>query len=585
MAKKDTILQDLVRGYQAAKSAYKPIQERREKNFELYTGRSPKKKYKARASFHVPYVATLLENVWPLLTSRMPESSINARNHERDSDAADLMEELVKYTFDVNDFDWLFTMTVKDAMLFDAGWFKVCWLYQDEKTDHPLIESIDPGSMLVHPQKVKLDDRWPIYHRQEMTKGQMKEMGWDARQINSLGESKLNNDDYRKQRMEKLGLKTDGTDGDLYEVVYVECKMDLSFGEDDAAKEEVAHFVIANEEKILNTKPFTGRKKYQSPYDHQWYSYVWLPYSPIPHSMLSESFIDPVVSQQEELNALENMKADNYKLRNNPPLKVRRDANIDLRTLRFETGLPWLVEEMTDIQMEVIPDLATSIENQQNMIKHQMQNRTGANDVLLVSGDVGVQGGDSATGAAIADQNTKIRFRSQAQMIDWAVKRVGDMIVALYQQPTLFDREKAISIADEEGNYYEQTVRPDEVKGDLQFVVGSASTIAESNDAKLAKYMNLRETYVEDPSVNIDEIDKKIFEAADLEYSKVKKDKDTRMSDLATKLQELVAITKRPEFANTPAREQAAVMTQIRQMRDILSGGQGAGQPDPNAAI
>lgn len=581
MAKKETILQEILRGYDAARSAYKPIQDRREKNFELYTGRNPKKKYKSRANFHVPYVATLVENVWPLLTNRLPESTVVGRNHERDADAATLMEELVKYTFDINNFDWLFTMTVKDAMLFDSAWFKVCWLYQDENTDHPLIESIEPNSILVHPQKVKLDDRWPIYHRKEMTKAEMKEMGWDIRTINSLGESKLNNDNYRKERMQKMGLKVEGDNDDLYEVVEVWLKTDLSFGADENAVEEIAYFVIANEEKIINTKPFPGKKKYQSPYDHKYYPYVWLPYSPIPHSMLSESFIDPVASQQEELNALENMKADNYKLRNNPPLKVRRDSNIDLKTLRFEAGLPWLVEEMTDVEMQVIPDLATSIENQQNMIKQQMQNRTGANDVLLVSGDVGVQGGDSATGAAIADQNTKIRFRSQAQMIDSAVKRIGEIIIALYQQPTLFDRDKAIAIADEEGKFYEQVIRPDDIRGDLQFVVGSASSIAESKDAALAKYIQIRDLFLEDSNINLEEINQKIIEAADLDWNKVKKDKESQLAELAMKLQQLVAVTKRPEFRSMPTNEQTSVLTQIQQIRDLLAGGQGGAQ-QPN---
>jgi hypothetical protein len=268
------------------------------------------------------------------------------------------------------------------------------------------------------------------------------------------------------------------------------------------------------------------------------------------------------------------MKAENYKRRNNPPLKVRRSANVDLGTLKFINSVPWLVNEPDDITPEIVPDLAPSIDNQQGMIKAVMQNALGANDILLVSDTSEMKGGDTATGAAIANENTKLRFKPQADLIDNAITRVGELVIGLFQQPNLFDRKKTIAITGKEGELVSKEIHPSEIKGDLVYRVQSASTLAESSTNKMNKLLNLKQLYIEDQTINQEELDKQIFLAADLDYESVKRDQEDLSGDLVMKLKQLVMMTKSPDFKSKPTAVQNQVMTQIQNIKAMLQGGQ-----------
>lgn len=560
-------------GYTAAYNFIKPHWDKNAYHFSLYTGMLPKRKYKSEANFHVPYVATLLDNVHPLLTARFPEGSVIARN-DRDRNAATLMNEILKYTFQVNTFDWTLMMQQKASMLYGNAWVKVCWDYSEDGRDHAKIVSLSSFDVIPHPRKVSMDDRWPVYVRSEMTKGEMIEQGWDKKAIKALGPSKLNDKTYRDKQLQSLGYANspDGpseSQDDLYEVVEVHGKMQFN----DDEPERMGYLVLVNREVLVNTEPFPGKQPFESPYNHNKIPLAQLPYNSYPNVLLAESFIDPVASQQEELNALENMKADNYKRRNNPPLIIRRSGEIDISTLKYVNSTPWEVNDVDDITQFTLPDLAPSIESQQNQIRQIMQARTGANDVLLATEDASIQAGNTATGASIANENTKTRFKPQARSIDLFVERITELCINLYQDPRYFDREMAIPIADEEGQFTEELIRPDQVSGDLQFKVNSSSSLAESNEQLMTKYLNLRQLYGQDPTYNMAPIDEKIFDAADDGlYNKVKRGADSLKEDAATKLQQLVSVAKSPGFASQPEAQKSQVLTQIQKLRQVLSG-------------
>lgn len=579
MITKEDLIKQINTGYKAAKEFYAAnIWPERNTNFELYTGKNPKKKYKSEANFHVPYAATLLDSIWPLLTARMPFATTEGRNPERDYKAADLTNELLDYTYDVNNFELTFLLWQKTSMYYDTSWLKITWDYQDKETDHPKIDQIDSNEILVHPQKIDLDDRWGIYHARPMTKSQMTDMGWDKEQIDLLGDSKYETSAQRKQELRAMGITTPPGDSsskedDLYEVVEAWFKMAL----DDSGKEEIAYVIVVNEEKIVNPATLEGKKEFQSPYSHKFYPYVPLWFNKYANLFHGEAPMSRIASQQKELNALENMKAENYKRRNNPPLTVRREGNVDLSTLKWVNSQPWIVNEHTDIQQVILVDLAPSIDNQQAMIKSVMQNAIGANDVMLVSDTTGIKGGDTAAGASIANENTKTRFRPQATLIDSAFTRVGEICIGLYQDPNLFDRPKAIAIADKEGNNSLTSIKPTDInQADLQYKVKSASTLAESDTQTLGKLMQIKQLYVDNMELKQDELDREIFTAAHLDYETLFKSKEEQLMDMAVKLRELTAFANSPDFAQQPPQVQQQVAAQIDKMSQMLKGGQEA---------
>lgn len=523
-----------------------------------------------------------------MLVANFPVSTVDARNFERDSRAARLMNELIKYTFEKNIFDYTFMMAQKSSMLFDASWVKVCWDYKDSNTDHATIEMLNSFDIYPHPRKIKLDDRWPIYIRREMTKAQMIEEGFDKRRVNTLSVSKLGDGSYRKEQLQAMGYsgfdKNDANSienpkDDLYEVVEAWGMRQLK---GDDAPEEMSCVVLANNEAIINPgSRYEGDSEFQSPYKHGKIPLSYLPYDPLPNQLLGSSFIDPIAGLQEELNVLEIELVNNTRRRNNPPLKIRRSGGIDLSTLKFVNAMPWMVNEPDDITQELIADLSPSIEAQQNRIRSIMQAVTGANDVLLVSTDTQIQGGKTATGASIANENTKMRFRPQAKFIDLFVERVGDMVISIYQDERFFDQEKAIAIADEEGRYFEQMISNKDIKGDLQFSVQSGSSLAESDEMKLSKAVNLKQLYMEDQSIKMDEIDRVIFESAGFDFNKVKRPTEDMIPELTMRLQKLLAITQQPGFQSASEAQKQEVLGQIDQLKQMLSQLSGQQQTPP----
>lgn len=559
----------------ASKDYWRSRWNDRIRNYKLYTGLHKEKKTASRADFHVPYVSALLINVWTLLTAKMPFARVSGRNTERDKESSRLMDELVKYTYDVNNFDAKFMQAIKESMIYDTAWVRTSWEYQNKKSDHPKLSLLNTMDVFPHPQKVSIDDHFPVYIRSEMTKMQMKNMGWDEKEIKKLQTSKLETSDWRREQLRAFGLTnaqiksmTNEKD-DLYEVVEIYGK---HITEEDDGK--MYHLVVANGDACLNTKVLSGRKPYQLPYDHNEIPITPIPYEPDPHILLGNGFISPVADMQIELNTLENEKADNARYRNNPPLKVRRSANVDLETLAFITGLPWLMDNPDDVLPFEFPDLAMSIERQQEMIKRHMQVRTGANDVLLVSDDISIQGGETATGAAIANENTKLRFRPHARDIDKALERIGRQIISMFQQSNLFDREKAISIAGKEGMTEFVRIRPSDVKGDLVYKVDTASMIAESESIMLQKLLNLRALFMEKQNFDMGLFDDKILEAANLDPNEFKPTKQDQIGDLSVKLNQLVAITQKPGFNNHPEAVKQQVINAIQQIQGMVGGGQ-----------
>lgn len=566
----------LVNQYQSSLKVMRTRNQLRMDNYNLYVGKKPTRRYKSEANIHVPYTKSLLDTAHALLTSFTPLYTIETENYARDSRASKLAGELVRTAYDVNDFDAKFSAIQKASMLFDTGWAYVGWKFTGKDDDYICIDEVNPFNVIPHTRKQTLDDEFPIFIYYEKTKPQLEAMGCSKEAIAQLTESKLSDTNYQRQQAQAYGYSynPDSRDDGLFPVIACWGKIDLG---DDSDSERVKYIIIGNEQTILNTNPPTGKSQFESPFKHNHLPFAVLPYDRDPMQFLGQSFITPISDMQLELNALENMKNDNYLRRNNPPLKVRRGSGIDLSTLRFVNSIPWEVDEMTDIEFMVVPDLAPSIEAQQNNVKQTMQQASKVNDLMLVANDVSIQGSNTATGATIANETTKTSFKTQLRFINSFSQRVGELCVALLQDENLFDREKAVAIADEEGRYYEEMVDPNIlINAKLRFKVVPDSSMAESKESKYIKATNLKALYEGDPTINQDELDRGVIENAGYDYNKVKKPTSDRVPELTDQLNRLVNVAQDPSFANFPEAQKQEVLRQIEQLKGMLeqlSGG------------
>lgn len=571
---KSRLLTEVKAEYKASRSLIEPLITRREFERELYTGVNIKSNIENADNLrcHVPYTKTLFDNIFPILTAKMPISKVSPRNTSEAFTAAKLMDRLIDYTFDVNQYEKKYMMTKKEAMLSGDAFTYVPWSSDPDK-NYPLLISLNSNDVSPHPNKLDIDDEWPIYIRREMTKRQMKEMAWNKEAINSLSESKLGNKSYRRKQLDILGIapatdKDGNPKDDLYEVC-IRWGM-MSFGKGDDKEQKMGMVVVANNEKIINTDPVReDLEPFESPYENNVMPIAHLQYDPMPNSFFAMSFITPIAKDQVELNDLENMKRSNYYRRNNPPIVLDADSDVDLATLKFLAGMPWRIKGGIDaIKMMELPDIASLITEDQKIIMQRMQNATGVSDFLNPSPDIIQKGGKSATHAAIMNENTKMRFRPQATSEDRYIEKIGKLLINMWQDKNFFNEKVALALVDNEGTSEITEIQHDMVQGELDFVVSSASSVAQSDQAILAMAVQLRELYADDPSKDMAEVDKVIIDKSGFDPYKIIKPKVAMLPELVAQLKKWTYVKNSPTWASLPMVEKTRVLDHI----DMLGG-------------
>jgi len=575
-----TLLTEVSNQFNATEKFYNGLRDRRSHNLELYTGFQPKNRVENVDDIrcHIPYTQTLADNVHPLLTSQLPISKVTPRDAEKNYASAKLMDRLIDFTFDINNFEEKFVDAQFETMYAGDAFIKVIWSPDPEK-NYPLIVHVNTDEIIPHLNKIYIDDDWPIFQRREMTKAQMRiEKGWNKEVIDSLGVSKLGTKAYRREQMKKLGLGEPGTDDygkpkdDLYLVV--ERWGMMNFSKDETPDMRMGCVVIANDSVILNPDPIIkDLKPFESGYTNNIMPYAQLKFKRIPHSFYSISFIDQIADAQVELNDLEAMKRVNYYRRNNPPIMVDRGANVDLSTLKWLAGLPWMTDRMNGIQPIEIVDLSQRIEEDKMELKRDMQNATGANDVLLSTPEMMTKGGTlSATHSALLSEQTKVHFRPQAFNIDKFVERIGKLLINLWQDKRYFNEEIELAISNDDNLNQIHKVNNSMIQGDLDFKLTTASTLAQSNSEKLNTAVQLRELYTQDQSINFDPVDREIWDKAGFDYTQIKKTTTEQLPQVIMKLQQLAAIAKRPDFQNLPPQDQLKVTQSIQHLTMVAKG-------------
>jgi len=595
------LIAEINRQFKASRSLLQPLIERRNRGLELYTGFFAVDQIENADGIreNVPYLTTLVDNTLPILTQTLPQSKVSPRSPKSFAPAK-LMDSMISYTFDANDFQEKFVVDELESMLCGDHISKVIWNPNPLK-NYPLITSIDINNISSHPAKLELDDEFPLYLKREMTKKQMKEeTNWDHDAIDSLGESKLGDKSYRMEQMKKLGLppeksKNGGKEDEewnLYEVVERWGMMDFMGGE-----RKMGCVIVANGEHILNPHPyFDDLEPFESPFANNVMPFAKLSYKKLPNTFWAMSFIDPITSQQIELNDLEAMKKSNYIRRNNPPIKVDKYAEVDLSSLKFMAGLPWIVNGVNNLEPFILPDLAPSIEGQQMMIRRTMQNVTGATDILMtIPEQTGAKGGgahkvQSAAHAQLLQESIKMRFMPQAMNIDRYIERIGKLLINLWQDKRYWigmeGNKIALAIADDEGNNSLTDITNEMIQGELDFVVTSASSIAQSNQALATQAANLLQLFSQDPSLDMTSVKKAVFEYSGYDFNKIQKSKASYLPQLTQKLQQLNLVANQPNFKTMPPLEQQKVIQAITQLKQQIQmiqqqsqGQQGPGQP------
>ena len=534
-SRKQLALQTVLESYEMAKIAREPFKKKWDEYFMLSKGIVSKKKYKWMTNRFVPYIPAFLDLILPRLAAKRP----GAEAVGRDEDSAlkqEKFNKLLSYEQDLMNIDVVLTEWIYDVIRYGTSFLKLSWKKEKAKNltrtksfiekmkgylsklglkfseddllyDGPDLENTDIFEMFVDPKAKNRRTARFIIQRSEQTKTMLRQNP-NYKNLSELKSLSGEIDENRRNRLSAMGLSSgqanhiiENAASDYHEVLEYWGLFDID-GDDE---EEECVITVADGSVVLRFE--------ENPFYHGQKPFIVLRYKPEPHFFYGEGICERLKECQYELNDIANQSSDMRKLTLQPIIKIKRQANLDVETLKIAPGMPIPLEDPNDLVFERPPDFTNQLEFVSKAIREIMQVATGATDVILGQGDVGIAA-NTLGGAQIAQEQSNLRFRIPALMLDGAIEDYGDMLISLNQQ--YFDRKKTIKVFGEQGVEYKE-IAPSDISGKFSYKVQTMSMAPQSKLSRRTELVNLKSLYVDNPKINQDKLDKLIIESFDID--------------------------------------------------------------------
>jgi hypothetical protein len=510
------------------------------------------KEVKDRSNISIPYTFVQVETILPRLVESLfaarPYVSVKGREPS-DEDNAKNMEVLLDWqTSERMDLKDIFASGLKGLCIYGTGVAYEGWKYEErevirkqpveilevDEEDNPIIGpdgSVQPlldemGEPITELQPVKINmvehddpevkflDLFLFYvdpnaadvedarycgHVEYMTKEELTEreaLGYklDWEQINN--EDKQN--EARNQRMNSVGLPSannnTNNEDNLYEVHH--------YWEDDK------HVVIINRTYIALER--------DNPFWHMKKPYVKDVYTEVPGEFYGMGIVETVESLQDELNTERNMRIDYRSFALRRMFKVRRGAQINKNQLKWRQGGIVEVDNMDDIEDFKIDTSVGATFNQEETIKMDFKDATGAHDVLMGTAN----SSETATSTMTKDNNASIRFKHIISSIEKRLlASVIKFMIQLNQQ--FIDSEKILRVTGEGGDEW-KNISPEEIQGEFDLIPMGTSVEPQANkEAFKQRMVELYTILSKDPMVSSNPMKqrnllKKVLDAFDI---------------------------------------------------------------------
>lgn len=540
----------------------------------------------------IPIVPAYIDLLVPRLAGRLPIFSVEGR-HPGAEEGAATMEAMVKYYLDVINFHDTELKSVKQSVTYGTLIVQQGWdlekrsLHPDAPEvesvvkDQPLITIIPIENVFPHRKKVWMQDSWPIIIRTEESRRDLKaDPNLDSAAIDKVGvirqDAEFFSQTNRKNTQDNISQvnPTDDKDND----VLIKLEFWGSFDLDGSGKEVECVITLINGEVIARME--------RNPFWHQRKPFAKLDFDPQAQSFFSDGLVKQLQDLQLELNEIRNVRSAARATALKPPLLVDRSANVDVETLKWENAGVWQVDFTTNqspIRQMNIDSKLLELEREELAVKADMQIRAGVNDVVIGSNAVGIAGGDTATGANLAAEQTGLRFTTQAILIDQFIKEIGEQMIYNIQQ--FVDRKTVFQVTGADGQKQWGEYDPENMqKLQFDFKVTPMSTFVEPKTAKRQNLIELKQLYAQDPAVDQEKLDRMIFDSFNINPETVMKSQDQQMKDaLAQEVNQLSSQIMDPRFKQLPPEEQQSMLAHLQQLNQQMTG---AGQQlDQMAAV
>lgn len=397
--------------------------------------------------------------------------------------------------------------------------------------DDPEVYFVDLGLFFVDPAATGIEDARYCGHVSYMTKKELQnkeELGLFKLDWKKIPKDGNKGNKARDERMTSVGLPTfddqgsEDADDVLYEVHH--------YWEDDKYVAIINRAYMACD----TDNPYWHKKK---PYDKAVYTIV-------PGEFYGIGIPEICEDLQDELNVERNQRID-YRTRTMQRMyKVRKGSEVDKNQVRWRPNGIVYVDDMDDIAEFLASELPASSFSEENTIKQDMQDATGAHDVVMGTAD----NKETATTTMTKDNNASMRFKLIiSSMEKRLLAGVSRKIVQNNQQ--FIDTERWLRVTGENGDGFDK-ISPEEIQGEFDFIcMGSSVEPLANKEAFKQRMVEMYSIASKDPIYQQfpDKrmaLLKKVFEAFDIkdidsvlptDQEMQQKDKERQLLDILMK--------------------------------------------------
>ena len=505
-----------------------------------------------------PYSWANVETVVPRMVAQRP-SVIYKPREPQDETASEIHTALFEYWWDK---DHAFEKTVtwiKNALIYGTGVVKLYWkntkkdvtTYEydingkplvgedgelvtkvDEVVDFddPCLEVVNLYDFFVDPDAIDIQNANWVIHRYWKTLSELEEAGY-YKNLKKL-KRYLSTVERSAEEKERHELAF-GYQGEQDETVdKIEC---LEMWDENGLT------VLAGGEVVI--------REQENPFWHGKKPFIALRDSVIAHEFYGKGEIEPVIKLQHALNTIQNQIIDNRTQVLMNMWKVTGE-NVDESELIYRpNGIVHLSNEFEKVDPIVPPDLTGNAQKDLSLIKSDIQQALGIYDYTK-GADSGIN--KTATGISLVQEAANARFAHKIQLLEEAIKELGSMVLALYQQ--FITDEKVLRIVGEKGEKFVR-VLPAEIAGDYDCEPEAGSTTPIDKQKEREDIMNLYAVFSQEPYENLKlELKRKILEKFGMGSLTESLDKD--IEEWTAKMQ------AEQEMAGQMAEEQAMAQEQ-----------------------
>ena len=443
-----------------------PLEDQWNRIYRLYFNDDAELKTPTRAKIFVPMIFKIVETGLPIIINTIFSSDsifeVVPTNPE-DGDIAAVIQILLEYQLSQANFYVKFLDFTKQMLLYGTSYFKVYWKvtrqwvwertpirkpvsffgmpvgekivgWKEEKKykiveRRPEVDVLDILDVFPDPDSNAVNQGQGVFFRTFMSRDTVREQGagphpvYENTKSDKLGSTSRDNTyaESRQYRATTRGLSTRGGSTKGVEIIEFFGKYDL---DGDGIREEV-FIVIANRSVLL--------KATANPFQHQKWPLIKSNLFTVPLEWYGIGLVEPIMSQQHELNTLRRQRLDNINQVLNSMYMVKDTADIDLNSLITSPSGIIITSEMDGLEVMRPPDITQSAFTEAQVLSGEME------DVTVTKAAQGNPAsgrlGRTSSGARMIISQSLEKFGTAIRLIEeTAIKRILRMFHQLNLQ-------------------------------------------------------------------------------------------------------------------------------------------------------